>query len=411
MAIAIVGLDLAKHVFQVHAIDETGRAILRRQLRRASVEVFFKTLSPCVVGMEACASAHYWARRISALGHEVRLIAPAKVKPYVQRGKKNDANDAAAIVEAVMRPHMVFVPIKNEEQQAVPMLHRTRDLLVRQRTMLVNAIRAHLAEFGIVAAQGRRKVKDLITGLDNTEIPELARLALWQIADQIDECDKHIDALEWRSLAWHKSDAASCNLATIPGIGPITASAIAATVPNPSAFRNGRQLAAWLGLVPRQNSSGGKDRLSGITKAGNTYIRRLLVIGATSVIRFARSKAPGTAEWLKKLLERKSARLASVALANKMARIAWSYSPGARSIEISIPCPSRPEPKGSARKETRRARLKCEVMAIRSSRDWEDPKWPRHKLCDEVIGTRSAEFVMACGHASRIFRGRTHDCT
>src|SRR3954449_8026350 len=182
----------------------------------------------------------------------------------------------------------------------------------------------HLAEFGIVAAQGRRKVKDLITGLDNTEIPELARIALWQIADQIDECDKRIDALERRILAWHKSDEASCNLATIPGIGPITASAIAATVPDPSAFRNGRQLAAWLGLVPRQHSSGGKDRLSGITKAGNTYIRRLLVIGATSVIRYARSKAPGTAEWLKKLLDRKSARLASVALANKMARIAWS---------------------------------------------------------------------------------------
>src|SRR3569833_1828242 len=196
MAIAIVGLDLAKHVFQGHAAVETGRAVLRRQLRRVGVEAFFKTLPPCVVGMEACASAHHWARRIAALGRTVRLIAPAKVKPYVQRGRKNDANDAAAIVEALMRPHMVFVPIKNEEQQAVLMLHRTRDLLVRQRTMLVNAIRAHLAEFGIVAAQGRRKVKDLITGLDNTEIPELARIALWQIADQIDECDKRIDALD-----------------------------------------------------------------------------------------------------------------------------------------------------------------------------------------------------------------------
>src|ERR687894_3095208 len=227
MAIAIVGLDLAKHVFQVHAVDETGRVVLRRQLRRAGVEVFFKTLSPCVVGIEACASAHYWARRISALGHEVRLIAPAKVKPYVQRGKKNDANDAAAIVEALMRPHMVFVPIKNEAQQAVLMLHRTRDLLVRQRTVLVNAIRAHLAEFGIVAAHGRRTVKELITGLDNTEVPALARLARWQIADQIDDCDKRIDALERRSLAWHKSDDASCNRATIPGVGPITASALA----------------------------------------------------------------------------------------------------------------------------------------------------------------------------------------
>ena len=324
MAIATVGLDLAKHVFQVHAVDKSGRAVLRRQLRRAGVEAFFKTLPPCVVGMEACASAHYWARRLVALGHEVRLIAPAKVKPYVQRGKKNDANDAAAIVEALMRPHMVFVPIKNEAQQAILVLHRTRDLLVRQRTMLVNAMRAHLAEYGIVAAQGRRKLKELITGLDNAEVPELARAALWQIADQIDECDKRIDLLERRILAWHKSEEASRNLATVPGIGPITASAIAAAVPDPSAFRNGRQLAAWLGLVPRQNSSGGKDRLSGITKAGNTYIRRLLVIGATSVIRYARSKAPGEAEWLKTLLQRKSARLASVALANKMARIAWS---------------------------------------------------------------------------------------
>jgi transposase len=182
MAIVIVGLDLAKHVFQIHAVDEAGRAVVRRQLPRAGVEAFFETLRPCVVGMEACASAHHWARRISALGHEVRLIAPTKVKPYVQRGKKNDANDAA-IAEALMRPHMVFVPIKNEEQQGVLMLHRTRDLLVRQRTMLVNAMRAHLAEFGIVAAQGRRKVKDLITGLDNAEVPELARLALWQIAE------------------------------------------------------------------------------------------------------------------------------------------------------------------------------------------------------------------------------------
>ena len=249
--------------------------------------------------MEACASAHHWARRISALGHEVRLVAPTKVKPYVQYGKKNDANDAAAITEALMGPHMVFVPIKNEEQQGVLMLHRARDLLVRQRTMLVNAMRAHLAEFGIVAAQGRRKVKDLITGLDTAEVPELARVALWQIADQIDECDKRVDALERRILARHRTDEASRNLATIPGIGPITASAIAASVPDPSAFRNGRQLAAWLGLAPRQNSSGGKDRLGGITKAGNTDIRRLLVVGATSVIRYARGKAPGEADWLK----------------------------------------------------------------------------------------------------------------
>ncbi len=324
MTIVTIGLDLAKQVFQVHGVDETGRAVVRRQLRRAEVVGYFEKLSPCLVGMEACGSAHHWARLISALGHDVRLIAPSRVKAYVQRGKKNDANDAAAIAEAVTRPHMTFVPVKSEGQQGVLMLHRSRDLLIRQRTMLINALRAHLAEFGIVAAKGLSKAKGLIAGLDAAEIPELARMALRQIAEQIDACDKHIDALEAQIVAWHKADEASRNLATIPGIGPITASAIAASVPDPTVFDNGRKLAAWLGLVPRQNSTGGKDRLGSITKAGNSYIRRLLVLGATSVIRYARTKAPGEADWLKRLLERKSARLASVALANKMARIAWS---------------------------------------------------------------------------------------
>ena len=324
MSIVTVGLDLAKHVFQVHGADEDGRAVSRRQLRRTDVETFFAALPPCVVGMEACASAHHWARRISVLGHEVRLIAPTRVKAYVQRGKKNDATDAAAIAEAVTRPHMAFVPVKTEAQQGVLMLHRTRDLLVRQRTMLINALRAHLAEFGIVAAQGSRKVAELIAGLDEAAVPELSRVALQQVAGQIADCNDRIEVLEREIVAWHKTDEASRNLATIPGIGPITASAIAASVPHPAAFKNGRHLAAWLGLVPRQNSSGGKDRLGGITKAGDRYIRRLLVIGATSVIRFARNKAPGKGEWLKKLLDRKPPRLASVALANKMARIAWS---------------------------------------------------------------------------------------
>lgn len=324
MSIVTIGLDLAKHVFQVHGVDETGRAMLRRQLRRTEIERFFTTQSPCVVGMEACGSAHHWARRISALGHEVRLIAPTRVKPYVQRGKKNDANDAAAIAEAVTRPHMIFVPVKSAERQGVLILHRSRDLLVRQRTMLVNALRGHLAEFGIVAAQGWRQVKELIADLGKAEIPDLARSALQLIADQIDGCDARVDALEKQIISWHRTNEDSRNLGTIPGIGPITASAIAASVPDPAAFKNGRQMAAWLGLVPRQNSTGGKDRLGGITKAGDSYIRRLLVIGATSIIRYARGKAPGAGEWLKTLLERKSARLASVALANKMTRIAWS---------------------------------------------------------------------------------------
>src|ERR671911_3049652 len=208
MHVSTVGLDLAKHVFQVHGIDQNGQVLIRRQLRRGELIGFFRRLPPCLTGMEACSTAHFWARELAALGHEVRLMPAVYVKPYVKRSK-SDALDAEGICEAVTRPTMRFVAIKNEEQQAVLMLHRTRDLLVRQRTMLVNAIRAHLAEFGIVAAQGRRKVKELITGLDNTEVPELARLALWQIADQIDECDKRIDALERRILAWHKSDEAS----------------------------------------------------------------------------------------------------------------------------------------------------------------------------------------------------------
>lgn len=324
MSIVTVGIDLAKHSFQVHGIDETGRVVVRRQLRRDGVEVFFAALPPCLVGLEACATAHHWARRPRALGHQVRLIPPTRVKAYVQRGKKNDATDAAAIAEAVSRPHMAFVPVKSEEQQAVLMLHRTRELLVRQRTMLINALRAHLAEFGIVVAQGRRKASELIGRLDELAIPTLARTALQELGGQIEGTDRRIATVEKEILAWHKANEPSRNLATIPGIGPITASLLAATITDPSAFKNGRQMAAWLGLVPRQNSSGGKDRLGGITKTGDRAIRRLLVIGATSLIRYARTKAPGEGEWVKRLLACKPARLVSIALANKMARIAWA---------------------------------------------------------------------------------------
>ncbi|AVM72544.1 IS110 family RNA-guided transposase [Magnetospirillum gryphiswaldense] len=340
MAIVTIGLDLAKLVFQVHGVDEAGQVVVRRQLRRAEVEGFFQKLPPCLVGMEACGSAHYWARRISAFGHEVRLIAPIRVKAYVQRGKKNDANDAAAIAEVITRPHMTFVPAKSTEQQGVLMLHRTRDLMVRQRTMLINALRGHLAEFGIVAAQGVRRINELIDGLGNAAIPELARIALRQIAVQIDACSQSVEVLEGQIVAWHKTNEASRNLATIPGIGPITASALAVSVPDPSLFNCGRKLAAWLGLVPRQNSTGGKDRLGRITKTGDSYLRRLLVIGATSVIRYARDKAPGKGEWLKTLLDRKSPRLASVALANKMARIAWSVLTRGEVYRETYPVPN-----------------------------------------------------------------------
>ncbi len=344
MNIVTIGLDISKHAFQVHGADQSGRAVLRRKLRRAAVEEFFRTLPPCLVGIEACASAHYWARRISAFGHEVRLIPPTRVKPFVQRGKKNDATDAAAIAEAVIRPHMSFVPVKSEDQQAVLMLHRTRDLLVRQRTMLINALRAHLAEFGIVAAQGIEKARKLIDQLDVTAIPEPARASLRVIAEQIAECDKRIEAVESHILGWHKTNETSRNLATIPGIGPLTASAIAATVADPSAFASGRQFAAWLGLVPRQNSTGGKDRLGSITKAGDRYIRRLLVIGSANVARRATGKAPGKAEWLKALLQRKSPRLVAVALANKTARIAWAVMTRGEVFRDEPPCNGRGEP-------------------------------------------------------------------
>jgi transposase len=249
------------------------------------------------------------------------------VKPYVKRGKKNDAADAAAICEAVTRPHMHAVPVKTAAQQAVLMLHRTRDLLVRQRTGLICALRGHLAEFGIVAGQGRGNFAKLVACLDGevgAALPELALSALRLIAAQIDDANEKIEALETEIVAHHRRDEASRRLVSIPGIGPITASVIAAAVPDPTVFKSGRQFAAWLGLVPRQNSTGGKERLGRITKTGDRYIRRLLVIGATGHIRYKRKNVPGGLDWVTRLLAKKPARLVTVALANKMARIAWA---------------------------------------------------------------------------------------
>jgi transposase len=327
MQVITIGLDLAKHVFQIHGVDDAGQVVVRRQLRRGEVLKVFAKFPRSVIGMEACASAHYWARHLASMGHEVRLLPPAMVKPYVKRGKKNDAADAAAICEAVTRPHMRFVPVKSAEQQAVLLLHRTRDLLIRQRTMLINALRAHMAEFGVVVGQGTANVAKLVAALEcgETPIPDLARMPLRLLAGQITEVEQRIGVLDKEIVTRHRACEASRNLATIPGIGPITASAIAATVPDASAFKSGRQFAAWLGLVPRQNSSGGKDRLGGITKMGDRYIRRLLVIGATAVIgHISRNSAKRPTEWLTGLLTRKTARVASVALANKMARMAWA---------------------------------------------------------------------------------------
>ena len=326
MQITTIGLDLAKHVFQLHGIDHAGRVVLRRRLRRAEVVKFFAALPPCLVGMEACSTAHHWARELSALGHEVRLMPPTYVKPYVKRGK-NDAADAEAICEAVARPTMRFVPVKTAEQQSVLVLHRTRDLLIRQRTMLANSLRAHCAEFGIVVAQGMAKLAELLAQIADeadTRLPPLARSCLLVLARHLQELQLKIGEVERALHAWHRSNEASRRLETIPGIGPITASALAVTVTDPTLFRSGRHLAAWLGLVPRQNSSGGKERLGGISKQGDRYIRRLLISGAHAVLQAAMRGRLGSATWAKGLLQRRPFKLVAVALANKTARIAWA---------------------------------------------------------------------------------------
>ncbi len=322
--ITTIGLDLAKNVFQVHGIDADGNILVRRQLRRGEVLKFFQSLAaPCLVGMEACGTAHHWAREIASLGHTVKLMPPAYVKPYVKRGK-TDAADAEAICEAVTRPTMRFVAIKSIEQQAALTMHKTRDLLVRQRTMLVNALRSHLAEFGIIANRGPAGVKVAVDALFQASdaLPEAARCSLRGLVDQLRQLGAEIDRLEARILAWHRASDVSMRLATIPGIGPITASAIAAAVPDGTLFRSGRQFAAWLGLTPKAHSSGGKERQVGISKQGDGYIRRLLVVGATAVMRLAR-KENASRRWAAKLLERKPPKVAAVALANKTARIAW----------------------------------------------------------------------------------------
>jgi transposase len=321
-----IGLDIAKHVFQVHGVDRAGSVKIRRKLRRSEVLQFFAELNPCLVGMEACATAHYWARSIMALGHRVKLMPPAYVKPYVKR-QKNDAADAEAICEAVTRPTMRFVPVKGEEQQAILVLHRTRELLIRQRTMLINALRAHMAEFGIVVAQGRTGVMMLAALVEDDEndlIPTMAREALLAVVDQLRDAHERIGMIERKILIWHRANEQSRRLETIPGVGPITASAIAATITDASLFRSGRELAAWIGLVPRQNSSGGKERLGHISKKGDPYLRRLLVVGAHAVLRFARKGKASTTKWAMSLLDRKPYQVAAVALANKMARIVWA---------------------------------------------------------------------------------------
>jgi transposase len=321
--ITTIGLDLAKHVFQVHGVDVSGAVVLQRRLRRGQVEAFFAGLEPTLIGMEACATSHYWARQLQALGHEVRLMPAQYVKAYVKR-QKNDATDAAAICEAVTRPTMRFVPVKSEEQQAALMLHRARDLLVRQRTMLINALRGHLAEFGIIAARGTNKLGGLVAMIEGDDgvIPDGGRRALRALAAQIEAIEGQIAALAADLLAWHEAHETSRRLATIPGIGPLTASALSAAVPDARVFSSGRQFAAWLGLVPRQNSTGGKSRLGHISKQGDSNLRRLLIIGAQSVLRWSRPAK--SSPWVLGMLGRRPRKVVAVALANKMARIAWA---------------------------------------------------------------------------------------
>lgn len=326
MEIRTLGIDLAKSVFQLHGVNEDGNIVLQKKVRRTAPLDVLGKLESCLIGMEACPTSHFWAREIASLGHDVRLIPPAYVKPYVKR-QKNDAADAEAICEAVTRPNMRFVPMKTEEQQAVLVLHRSRDLLMRQRTMILNAIRAQLAEFGVVAAQGPRRVTELVRRLsdpDDIELPSFARDALLSLGAQLESLAVEITRIERRLMAWHRKNRASQRLETIPGVGIITATALAASVPDPSVFKSGRQFAAWLGLVPRQNSSGGKERLGRVSKMGNGYLRRLLVVGATSVTRRAETSDTRTGAWVRSLLERKPTRLVTVAIANKTARTAWA---------------------------------------------------------------------------------------
>ena len=326
MQITTIGLDLAKNVFQVHGVDANGGDVVRRKLRRGELLRFFEKLPPCLVGMEACAGAHHWARQIAAFGHEVKLMPPAYVKPYVRR-QKNDMADAAAICEAVSRPSMRYVPVKSAAQQAALLAHRGRSLLIRQRTSLINAIRAHCTEFGLVAAKGPANIACLIAAIrdeQNPLLPQEARPALSILVDQLQFLDDRIVAIEKEATAGRRLDDRVRRLMTIPGIGIITATAIAATVPDAGAFKSGREFAAWIGLVPRQQSSGGKERLGGISKMGDAYLRRLLISGAHAVISHAKRRKDIGETWLGRLMARKPGMVAAVALANKTARIAWA---------------------------------------------------------------------------------------
>lgn len=319
-----IGMDTSKQIFQLHGVDGSEQVVLRKKLRRRQVLEFFAGLEATVVGLEACGGSHYWARELERLGHEVRLIAPQFVKPYVKRGK-NDAADAEAICEAMSRPTMRFVPVKSEENQAALMLATVRERLVRNRTQLANAIRGHAAEFGLVASRGRAKIEPLLARIAADEsLPELARELFAGLAEEYAELQARIAKVDARLMAWHRDNEMSRRLTGIPGVGPIVASLLVMKAPDPHAFRSGRQFAAWLGLTPKDHSTAGKQRLGVITRAGDEMLRSLLVVGATAVVWRARQGASGyDTPWLSELLKRKEPKLVAVALANKIARIAW----------------------------------------------------------------------------------------
>lgn len=326
MQVTTVGLDLAKNVFQVHGITSEGAVVFNRPLRRAQVLSFFERLDPCLVGIEACGTSHHWARELTRLGHDVRLIPPMYVKPYVKRGK-SDAVDAEAICEAVTRPTMRFVEIKSTDQQALLSLHRARDLIVRQRTQLINALRSLLAEFGVYIARGLARVITFARGVTEgaeLELPSVAKDVIENLCQQLGALHGQVRWYEVRLRVEARRDARVRLLQTIPGVGAVTASAIAASVGDGHQFRNGREFAAWLGLTPVNKSSGGKERLGRITKMGDQYLRQLLVVGMTSLVRQTRSHPERASKWLTALLERKPARVATVAMANKTARIVWA---------------------------------------------------------------------------------------
>jgi transposase len=327
MQITTIGLDLAKHVFQVHAVDAAGGVVLRKALRRAQLLPFFAKLPPCLIGIEACGTSHHWARELIRLGHEVRLMPPAYVKPYVKRGK-TDAADAEAICEAVTRPTMRFVAVKSCEQQAALSMHRARNLLVKQRTQLVNMMRGLLAEFGIDIPQGLERAllmaRQVVDGTTTPDVPVEAVRIVCMLSQQALDTHTQLREIDRALVALQRTNDVARRLATIPGIGPVGATALAAAVTDPGQFRSGRQFAAWLGLTPLQNSSGGKEKLGRISKMGDKYLRKLLVIGATSLVRRARHKPKNVDPRLADLLARKPVRVATVAMANKMARIVWA---------------------------------------------------------------------------------------